>query len=598
MALVFGTFVFQAVSSIQLEEGSCTLAMPAVITRPVWISGLETRWGIKIPSWKTSLSWILGLIVLSALSIYNVVCICSDYQFNNVATRVDIITLDKQFRPPQVVALIPLYKQENQEKDVLMRLARHVRNGTIGECEICKILTDKGWDVWNDKDVVEYIGKDLVQYYYALSLAFTRKLFRMMDAGAGHDFFTTTSSIVDEATFSAALNYVILHSDTDDNLKIPEKLVGMDRLFEETFPKEKYKMDLLRDRLLQRICQGITFIESNPISTLISGHPLNTTCHERLKGETIIFASEGLYISLPSSLEPKIKEYVFGMRESIWISEDGAPDKSITIFPDTSSLYSSTIDKVFSSHIFQTSMKRDSGLHLTVGYCVKLRTKETRYNGKKCYQGPSPTVCFVNCTKKHIIQRCGCIPFIFERLVASYYPGLPYCSLRNYKKCNVTEIPALVQDHCMDHCKASCEHTSYTWHTDSAYYELQRENLSAELKLQLVPSFNTFAELLWVEKNTQEQFLAQIGGTINLYLGYSGVTVIGFVLVCFDFVKKWRKTRSMPVSADRRGTIVALAESSSVVACSPTCQSEWRREISEIKDMLKEMRADLDLLKR
>lgn len=71
-------------------------------------------------------------------------------------------------------------------------------------------------------------------------------------------------------------------------------------------------------------------------------------------------------------------------------------------------------------------------------------------------------------------------------------------------------------------------------------------------QIDLVDATAPFTEFTVAHKNTQEQFLSQIGGVINLYLGFSGLSLTAIVIFCVELIKRWvRRSRSIIQEAPR-----------------------------------------------
>lgn len=514
---------------------------------------VSTKYGIILPSNTKALIWLIGFAVLAGLTIKDFLPLLSDYTDNNVATNVDVVVLDEEFKPPQPVLGIPHYKLENRDMEGLITVARHLYTGSNDSCDLCDQLRNASWDVWKDMNVVPHRNSsqwDLVTYYNALSLAFARKLLDDMDM----QVFNETHSPWKEVIFSAVVNFYIWHSESDYLLRQYDIGPGLSHTMAFDAHDNASKMDRIFSRVLSRLCDVFDFIEMDRVNDFSTGAPTNRTCRNLLLDSTVpvIIDKNALWLALPALDRPSWKEYVFrsptnrsAVSDWTWLAH-GDELKLFWLYPDVSIQYVLNTDTTYSSYLLQTPFGQKGSTHkITIKYDVQMRTRETRSSSLTCDKGTSAAACFTKCTKQYTIDQCGCVPFTVKKGLADD-SDLPYCNPAIYASCNGSSITAEERKACRNKCKVACEYTSYGWQIGHVTSENKYANVS-ELRLIIIPMFNTFVDFSWTYKNTPEQFLSQIGGILNFYLGFSGLSLFAFIIMCIDVIKRLKNRKAGPV---------------------------------------------------
>lgn len=548
-----------------------------------WRSDLQAVWGFQLPSWSQIPAWTFGFVFLTALTTRDFLILFGEYRNNNVATQVEVVAFDENFKPPQHVILIPVYKSENRAYENLMFILSHLQNGTEDECQLCQQLEAVFWDVWNDGTM----NRSQLNYE-GLSAAFVRKLFAAMDID-DTNVFDEVFSPWNDVIFSSAVNFLLWLGEADYGLRPSRRLSSS--FYTAVFPQNKTKLDLLFSRVLSGFCREIrvqSTISFGDVELIYEHKSTNTTCEDLFRSASVPVAldAEGLWIPLPSIQKPAKQFFTFTlMSGSVWKDNFWAPHPNgekkyldFRVFPDTGVAYATALDKLFSKNLYRGAIDNERrGMNVTLRYSVQLRVKETRLSGgQSCYNGTSATGCFTLCTKQYIIEKCGCVPFTSKQGL-DYPEGMAYCSSLDYASCNITGFPNEKRDYCKEKCKVACEYTSYTWKTIDNKYQPDRPNVS-ELALRFLPAFGTFAQLSWTDKTTTEQFLSQIGGIVKLYLGFSGLSLIAMMFVFVDFVKRLRRKRKNTSNGDG----VSL-----VMATDVLTQSELSKLLSQMKEEVK-----------
>lgn len=521
---------------------------------------------LSIPSWIRITTWTIGVALLSAAALRDVARLLYDYQQNNVATLAEVVMMDSNFTPPQLVISIPVYKYENIESEDLMEIARFLANETL-VCEPCRKLKAVGWDVWTNETMVQYDSR--LSIYDALSLQFVRRLIVN-----GHEtVFEQRNTRWNEPILYALLNFFMWQTEIDyfghSHFSEPQ----LAALHAELFQSGKTKIERLEQRMLESFCSKMTYLEydmKDEYETTVA--PLSKTCRDLLLNRSIPVAVDhlpGIWIPLPHLEEPKLKRYEFIMHRnkhshnSFWFANPGAEPKALKICPDVSIMYSSLRDPISSSYLYQPPIKRKRyGHEINIRYSVQMRAKERRPRSK-CQTEHSIT-CSTKCTKYWVMERCGCVSFA-TRAGLQYSQSLRYCNNTDYESCSVALMPKTDQKICIDQCKCSCEYTSYNWQI--SYDNYDTDHNGTELVLDMIPVFNAFTELSWTIKDTEEQFIAQLGGTINLYLGLSGLSLFAFVAMCIDLWGRWKTRRSTGDAMRQPKEPVALSAESKENEC-------------------------------
>lgn len=509
---------------------------------------LETHFDLALPNLSQILIWLLGVVVLTTLTIRDFIPLLSEYTYNNVATQVEVVAIDGKFKPPKPVLCIPHYKDTNKEVDILMSITQYLLNGSESDCEVCEKLASESLDVWKNPEISQFAAEGAQAYYQALSLGLIKRLSENQSAFG--DIIKNADSPVYEPVFSAALNFLMWKNKIEYYLA-PSYFSALAALW----PLFDIESEFLTDfavHTLGGVCQGIGFSEKNLTNELVtsSGIQTNSTCLEALLRPTVptILAPNCIWVPLPFSDRPKIKEYRFQLSkasplfEKLWYPTGGSEAKRFYLYPDPGIQYLTSMDTDYSSYIYQTLLIPTVAHRITVRYSVQMRAKENRPGESGCYRGTSATVCLARCTKRYLIDKCKCVLFTIRNGL-EYPPGTPYCSGAMLNACGDTSIPDEIQDGCLKRCKAACEYTAYTWQIDYDTGQPSMPN-TTELFLRLIPTFNTFAEFTWTLKSTPEQFLSQIGGIVNFYLGFSGLSIFAFIVAVIGVVQRRRMRKT------------------------------------------------------
>lgn len=117
---------------------------------------------------------------------------------------------------------------------------------------------------------------------------------------------------------------------------------------------------------------------------------------------------------------------------------------------------------------------------------------------------------------------------------------MPYCTVNAYNACNPFVIYQTSghYEYCMDKCKSACQYVSYNWQITHRPVQPKNPN-TTELQFAITPMFHSFPQFSWTAKTSVEQFISQMGGIVNLYLGFSGVSCVAMVIACVDFLSRF-----------------------------------------------------------
>lgn len=549
-----------------------------------WYSKLQSQLGIALPNLRSALTWSVGIGVLITLTIVDFLPLLAEYRSNNAATHVEVIAVDEMFQPPRVVACVRHYVNDKRRDDALTRISKHLYNGIGNDCAECKRLEEMSWDVWKDVNVSDF--ESPVRLYNALTHQMVKKLVSHLRKDAADDVIS--SKFWDEAIFAAARNFLIWQTEVDFWYEAPRDydlhfnvsdIVGSEDASDSTTV-----LNLIFDNVMKAICRSWNFTMETHSKERFELR--NATCEDFLLNRSIpvVLDQYDLCFPLRGDREPRTHRFNFSViglqtEASFWIPAPGAGQVIFTLYGDPTVQYASTIDKAQVLYRVPGEYDERGVLHYVVAtYSVHMRAKETR-DYKSCHKEISPAVCRAKCHKLWTIENCQCIPFSYRRGLIREQEDLPYCTEQSYANCSPVTQKRDLSDMCSSQCKEVCEYTSYKWQTNYAIYPTGTEKLKYTLLLH--PDFSSFPEFTWTEKNTEEQFVTQIGGLLNIYLGFSGVSLFAFVVGLIDTVIECYQKRR------RKSTVAEQCPAPCV------CKASEDRILELIDKKFEELRADL-----
>lgn len=166
---------------------------------------------------------------------------------------------------------------------------------------------------------------------------------------------------------------------------------------------------------------------------------------------------------------------------------------------------------------------------------VSIKVLETR-QGRSCrHDEEPPTICVIRNQVNQAVEKCQSIPFMYQRLLpADDNSLLPICNSSLYETCG-----AFLQEN-LDNYKCACtDQCQHTFYTSKLYSEISNREWSDLQFAVEFPAHNT-APYINVEvavQNTFKQFLGQLGGSLGVYLGLSGLSVCTLIVVCTQMIK-------------------------------------------------------------
>lgn len=134
-----------------------------------------------------------------------------------------------------------------------------------------------------------------------------------------------------------------------------------------------------------------------------------------------------------------------------------------------------------------------------------------------------------------IVRNCNCVPFTFRKIAKGFEH--PYCNAIRYYECQLDKLTE--DEDCRKSCDNPCEYVYYQWHSSRK----MNPDSQRSFKLVLTPVLSPFVAFTVTTKESPEQFLSQMAAVFNLYLGFSGLSVIAVVVICVDALFKWYHSR-------------------------------------------------------
>lgn len=503
--------------------------------------------------------WTLGIGVLIGVTIKDFIPLLSEYNNNNLATQVEVIIGDSQFQPPQLVLQFPMSDDTdndfeiNQDIAYLSELSEHLYNGTEVDCDMCIALEANSWDVWNHENLTEYRQYGYDTFYDALGLALTRKLFDTISKGTR--IFDPAYSSWNQPILAAGINFFMWQNYIDYSLAFPPQFpVPLRSQFIALQKNFVQEADTVFEQVWAGLCQHMSFSEFTKSDDLLSRKFENVTCESMFhKTPFPISILDGAAVPLPPTKLPKPKDYQFRFKPGSFFGRSARGKGDITFFAEPSIQYGTRLNPLIPSYIYEIPLDApEQSFYVSIKYSVQIRAKETRL-GEPCQDEVSPSVCIKKCTLYWIIEHCGCVPFSMAKGLALPDPNPPYCTVNAYDRCTALSTCHLTgrADYCLAKCKAVCQYTSYNWHINHRLVQPSHPN-ETELTIAVYPIFHSFPQFSWTHKSTVEQFISQMGGIVNLYLGVSGVTFVALAVAFIDFLSRFCQRENAEQAGQRQ----------------------------------------------
>lgn len=105
---------------------------------PKFIAFLKKRINFTCPRSSTVIVWLIGILLMTALTIRDFVPLLNDYTENNLGSDLRVIT-DENISRPNITLCIPYYSKT---------LENIAQSASGGPCPECDGLQSHFWDLW------------------------------------------------------------------------------------------------------------------------------------------------------------------------------------------------------------------------------------------------------------------------------------------------------------------------------------------------------------------------------------------------------------------------------------------------------------------
>lgn len=207
--------------------------------------------------------------------------------------------------------------------------------------------------------------------------------------------------------------------------------------------------------------------------------------------------------------------------------------------PVYSALYS-TASSILNSVTFED---------VAFSYSVENAVFEGRYY-KNCSSEITPAICLVKLQIQKTLDECKCIPFSYLNLIHldNSTMNSTYCTTKNYEKCHEKLQASYKANQAW--CRDTCEYILYKW---KPYIWTFSGTAKLVHRAYSIGEDNApFTQFTLLVRDSPERFLSQVGGLINLYLGFSGLHLCAVAILCVELFKKWKKEKKTVVENDQQ----------------------------------------------
>lgn len=496
---------------------------------PLEMSDQKMKGPLKLdwPNCGTALVWVLGTGIFIGLTVRDFIPLYTDYTNNNVMAKIDI--RHEPIRRPDVTVCLPWYS------DVLSRIASLVLNeskSTEG-CLECVGMARYGWDVWSKIPRSEFKEMDNTDVEELIVSAIMQKLLVESQSRDIDKYMTLNQSNYNwnQPIIDAIMHYFGAILQQDIFLTSSEKLLNLSIT--------STVIDQMLDAVLRALKTYVKF----------EGYFWN---HRQLSSATLTNPLEGRKFVITGShiCFGLLPNYTWEWYQFTSFGDPVDPPwvryqrkNAFYITPDTRGLYTPTLNDQYLYKTAQLQIKDLKHAWVTLTFSAIMRVSDGRPN-RNCSTERESALCIAKRQTHLAAEYCKCVPFSYRYL----YHGtvkLPYCNSNLYSSCQKLQESA--KKSISEYCNNKCTHIMYTWSVDIESDTKDREPLHGP---GFGVGFNTedsnvpFVEFTLVVKDSIEKFIAQIGGIINLYLGFSGISICGFVVYC---IKMYYRRRVEPV---------------------------------------------------
>lgn len=463
-------------------------------------------------NWSTILIWATGVILMTGLAAKNMYPLFYEYLNNNRGTQMEIVTTNETVKPPSLTFCMPFVPV------TLEKITKHLQSNSTSSCYPCKKLAQNFLDI-------EQANITFSPDFYTNQMTVASFLFKKLIESDNFTILDARNTDWNQPIFEAV--WLLFSSigvfDSDGTKNLTWQLYGVDQLI-----SNRQKIDTAYEHLVFFLCEYIVLGEKKANICVdylpkASSHLFdNKFCFWMPTAETggkVTVNSLGRYGVVQAFANTAKRFHVyFGTDLISWpLGSSGEGD---VIFSSGSS------EEVLSRALESVTLKYH------VGAVVSGKNSNTF-----CYKERTYSVCISNCMVWRIIEHYRCIPFTYRKRSPSLaFPHLPYCNgtSENDAKFDI----AMTREACnRQNCSNPCEYVSYqfkdTRKVSSGYS-------SRTFSLKLRPVSAPYVQFSIIARQTWEQFVADVAGIMNLYLGYSGLTIVAILVECVNFYKKWK----------------------------------------------------------
>jgi len=154
-----------------------------------------------------------------------------------------------------------------------------------------------------------------------------------------------------------------------------------------------------------------------------------------------------------------------------------------------------------------------------------------------CSKEKFPINCLIDKQFTETVKTCQCVPFALKYLLSNASTDLPYCNQSIYDSCQAY-LQGTGKSH-MEECTNRCEAWFSNWKTIHNENDVPDWGYVIRIRKEDSP----FIQFSVVVKSSLQDFLSQLGGLVNLYLGASGFTLCFLFLFAVDLIKRWLQLR-------------------------------------------------------